>query len=73
MAFYSKVLKGRALILLTYEKEIIALVNVVVKQGPYLLGKTFKAKTDQQAIKHLLEQKTAIEAKQRQIPKLMGV
>jgi len=47
IAFLSKALKGRALHLLTYEKEHFALVMAIQKWRPYLLGQTFVVKTDQ--------------------------
>lgn len=47
IAFLSKALKGRALALSTYEKELLALVTTVYKWRPYLLGQAFKVKTDQ--------------------------
>lgn len=39
---------------------------------PYLLVQTFKRKTDQLALKYLLEQKTATKAQQWWISELMG-
>lgn len=47
ISFYSKDLIGKALLLSTYEKELLALVSVVSKWRPYLLGRPFKIKTDQ--------------------------
>lgn len=52
IAFYSKTLKGKALLLSTYEKELLALVSIVAKWRPYLLGGVFQVKTDQQALKY---------------------
>jgi hypothetical protein len=46
IAFLSKALKGRALHLSTYEKELFALVTAVQKWRPYLLGWPFVVKTD---------------------------
>ena len=46
IAFHSQLLKGKALQLLTYEKELLALVTVVHKWGLYLLGRSFIIKTD---------------------------
>jgi len=55
IAFLSKALKGRPLRLSTYEKELCALVMVIQKWRPYLLGQTFVVKTNQQTLKFLLE------------------
>lgn len=38
LAFFSKNLKGKALLLSTYKKELIALVSAMAKWRPYLLG-----------------------------------
>jgi len=54
LAFYSKALKGKALHYSTYENELLALVSIVKKWRPYLLGQTFKIKTDHQSLKFLL-------------------
>jgi hypothetical protein len=57
IAYLSKALKGRALLMSTYEKELFALVTAIQKWRPYLLGQSFVVKTDQQSLKFLLEQK----------------
>lgn len=57
LAFISKALKGKALILSTYKKELLALVTAVRKWRPYLLGQSFMVKTNQQVLKFLLEQR----------------
>jgi hypothetical protein len=72
IAFFSQALKGRALLLLTYEKELLSLVSAVQKWRPYLLGQPFTVKTDQQSLKFLLEQKIATISQQRWISKLIG-
>jgi len=72
IAFFSHALKGRALLLSTYDKELLSLVSAVQKWRPYLLGRPFRVKTDQQALKYLLEQKVATIPQQRWISKLMG-
>lgn len=54
-AFLSQALKGKVLHLSTYEKELIALVMEIKKWRPYLLGRPFKIKTDNQNLKFLLE------------------
>jgi hypothetical protein len=43
IAFLSKALEGEA----TYENELFALVMVIQKWRPYLLGQTFIVKIDQ--------------------------
>lgn len=60
IAYMSKLLKGRALLLFTYEKELLALVTAIQKWLPYLLGQPFVVKTNQQALKFLLEQRVGI-------------
>jgi hypothetical protein len=72
IAFFSKALKGQALYLSTYEKELLSLISVVQKWRPYLLGQSFKVKTDQQALKFLLEQKMGTTSQQKWISKLLG-
>jgi len=57
IAFLSKALKGKALHMSVYEKELFALVTTIYKWRPYLLGKPFVVRTDQQCLKFLLEQK----------------
>jgi hypothetical protein len=42
--------KGQALHLSIYENELLSLVMTVQKWRPYLLGRSFKVKTDQQAL-----------------------
>ena len=65
IAFLSQALKGQALTLSTYEKELLSLVKAVHKWRPYLLGRSFKVKTDQQSLKFLLEYKIGTAAQQR--------
>jgi hypothetical protein len=56
LAYYSQALKGKNLFLLTYEKELLALVLAVKKWRPYLFATTFTIKIDQQSLKYILEQ-----------------
>jgi hypothetical protein len=72
IAFFSQALKGRALFLSTYEKELLSLVTSVQKWRPYLLGQPFKVRTDQQSLKFLLEQKVGTISQQRWVSKLLG-
>jgi hypothetical protein len=72
IAFLSKALKGKALYMSTYEKELFALVTAVQKWRPYLLGQPFVVRTDQQSLKSLLEQKVGTPFQQKWITKLLG-
>ncbi|XP_035544590.1 uncharacterized protein LOC118347985 [Juglans regia] len=72
LAFFSQALKGKNLILSTYEKELLALVLAVKKWRPYLLGSAFVIKTDHHSLKYLLEQKIGTIAQQRWLSKLLG-
>ncbi|KAJ0744829.1 putative nucleotidyltransferase, Ribonuclease H [Helianthus annuus] len=72
VAYYSEAIKGKALHLSTYEKEMLAVVKAVKKWRPYLLGKPFIVRTDHKALKHLLEQRITTPAQTRWLPKLLG-
>ena len=72
IAYHSQALKGKALALSTYEKELLALVVAVKKWRPYLLGRPFVIKTYHQSLKYLLEQKIGTLAQQKWITKLLG-
>ena len=56
----------------TYEKELLVLVIVVHKWRPYLLGRPFVIKTDQQSLKYILEQRITTPAQQKWLAKLLG-
>lgn len=70
--FMSKALKGKTLILSTYKNKLLALVTAVRKWRPYLLGQSFIVKTNQQALKFLLEQRVGTVAQHKWVSKLMG-
>ena len=72
IAFHSQILKGKALELSTYEKELLALVTAGHKWWPYLLGRPLIIKTNQQSLKYILEQKIATLAQQKWLTKLLG-
>jgi hypothetical protein len=72
IAFLSKALKGKALHMSTYEKELFAFVTSIQKWRPYLLGQSFVVRTDQQSLKFLLEQKVGTPFQQKWITKLLG-
>jgi len=72
ISFLSQALKGEALHISTYEKELFALVTTVHKWRPYLIGQSFVVRTDQQNLKLLLEQKVGTPFQQRWLSKLLG-
>jgi hypothetical protein len=72
LAYLSQGLKGKSLNLSTYEKELLALVMAIRKWRHYLLGHSFKVRTDQQALKYLLEQRIGTPAQQKWVSKLLG-
>lgn len=57
IAYFNQALKGKTIAMSTYEKELLAVVLTIQKWRPYLIGQTFTMRTDQQSLKHLLEQK----------------
>ena len=72
LAYHSEALKGRCLHLSTYEKELLALVKVVKKWRPYLVGNPFFIRTDQHSLKYILEQRISTPTQQKWITKLLG-
>lgn len=72
LAYYSDPLKGSMLSWSTYEKEMLAIVKVVRKWRPYLLGRPFVVKTDHMSLKYLLEKRISRPAQARWLPKLLG-
>ena len=59
IAFTSKALSGKNLAASTYEKEMMAILHVVQKWRPYLLGNHFCIKTDHHSLKYFLEQRVS--------------
>jgi hypothetical protein len=72
VAYFSEALKGLALALSIYENEMLAIIKVVQKWRPYLLGRSFIVRTDQKSLKYLLEQRITTPAQTRWLPKLLG-
>ena len=72
VAYFSEALKGSALALSTYEKEMLAIVKAIKKGCPYLIGKRFTVRTDQKSLKYLLEQQITTPAQTCWIPKILG-
>jgi hypothetical protein len=72
IAYFSRALSGRSLAKSAYERELMALVLAVQHWQPYLLGRKFVIRTDQQSLKHLLEQRISTPAQQKWLYKLLG-
>ncbi|XP_038979199.1 uncharacterized protein LOC120109538 [Phoenix dactylifera] len=72
LAFLSKALGPMKKAWGTYARELLALVHAVKVWRPYLLGKKFTIITDQQALRHLLEQKIVTPDQQKFLVKLLG-
>ncbi|XP_038977863.1 uncharacterized protein LOC120108346 [Phoenix dactylifera] len=72
LAFLSKALGPMKKAWGTYARELLALVHAVKVWRLYLLGKKFTIVTDQQALRHLLEQKIVTPEQQKFLVKLLG-
>jgi hypothetical protein len=71
IAFYSRTLGTRAQLKPIYEKELMAIVFAISKWRPYILGRHFIVRSDQQILKFLLEQRVIGEEYQKWVSKLM--
>ena len=73
VAFMSKALGPMKRVWGAYARELLAVVHAVKVWRPYLMGRKFMIVTDQQALKHLLEQKIATLDQQKFLVKLLGL
>ncbi|KAA0058232.1 Ty3/gypsy retrotransposon protein [Cucumis melo var. makuwa] len=72
IAYYSHTLALRDRARPVYERELMAVVLAVQRWRPYLLIGKFKVKTDQKALKFLLDQRIIQPQYQKWIAKLLG-
>ncbi|KAL0535737.1 hypothetical protein IC582_030078 [Cucumis melo] len=72
IAFYSHTLALRDRAQPVYERELMVVVLVVQRWRPYLLIGKFKVKTDQKALRFLLDQRIIQPQYQKWIAKLLG-
>lgn len=72
IAYFSHTLSTSDRGKLVYERELMVVVMAVQQWRPYLLGKKFVVRTDQKALKYLLEQKVIQPQHQRWLSKLPG-
>jgi hypothetical protein len=70
--FESQSLKGKDLQKPICEKEMMALLNALKKQCPYLIGRHFNVKTDHDSLIYFLEQRLSLEEQQKWVTKILG-
>eukprot|EP01018_Ginkgo_biloba_P024756 Gb_03964 [translate_table: standard] len=58
IAFKRRKLNDQEKMMLTYNKEMLAILHAVTKWSPYLLGSKFKVHTDHISLKYLLTQES---------------
>lgn len=73
IAFFSKALCPRHLVLSTYEKKFMAVLAVVDRWRHYLQGGHFIIKIDHNSLKYLLEQRVTMTLQQKGLTKLLGL
>ncbi|KAL5832702.1 hypothetical protein ACOSQ3_016376 [Xanthoceras sorbifolium] len=72
LAFISKALGPMKKACSTYAREMLAVIHAVKIWRPYLLERKFTIVTDQQALRHLLQQKIVTPKQQKFMVKLLG-
>lgn len=72
LAFASKALSPLHLSMLIYDKEMLAVIHVVTKWRPYLIGRRFQIQTDHRMLKYLFKQKIFSMEQQKWVIKLLG-
>lgn len=69
IAFFSQALPPMQRIEAFYERELMDILSIVQKWQPYLLGKKFTGRTDQNSVQLLLDQRVVAGEYQRWIAK----
>jgi hypothetical protein len=72
LAFTSKQLSKRNMGKSIYEKEMLAILHLVVLWRPYLLEQCFQIKTNHQSLKYFMEQRISSPEQQKWVTKLFG-
>ncbi|GKC19565.1 ty3-gypsy retrotransposon protein, partial [Tanacetum coccineum] len=70
--YFSRKLGPRIRIVVTYQKELFVIVEVVYKWHQYLLGRWFTIHSDHRSIKELMQQVIQTPLQQKHVRKLMG-
>jgi hypothetical protein len=65
-------LKGKDLHKPIYEKEMMEILHALKKWRPYLIGRHFKVKTDDDSLKYFLEQRLSSKEQQKWVTKILG-
>ena len=72
IAFESRKLNKREQLKSTYDKEMLAIMQALVKWRQYLLGSKFMIRTDHNSLQYLLQQKTLSTEQQKWIEKIVA-
>ena len=72
LAYFSKALGPKHMVLSVYEKKMLAISATVKKWNSYLLGQHFQIKIDHFSLKFLLNQQTTTPTQQAWVVKMMG-
>jgi hypothetical protein len=72
LSFESIQLKGKNLLKLVCEKEMLDILHAIKKWHPYIIGIHFKVKIDHDSLKYFLEQWLSLEEQQKWVTKILG-
>jgi len=72
LAFTSRALFGKNLCKSTYEKEMLAIIHVVQRWRPFIIGCHFIILTDHHSLKFFIEQWISTPEQQKWVTKLLG-
>lgn len=72
MAFFSKGLEIKHQALSIYDKEMLAILLVVKKWQPYLIGRHFTIKTDYQSLQFLTDRQAITPYQQKWVVKMLS-
>ena len=73
LSFTSHPIKGKNFKKLIYEKEMLEILHALKQWRPYLIGRHFKVKTDDDILKYFLEQRLSSEEQTKMGSKDVGI